>query len=80
MISGKLFDFSLRGYALGVSVFSYHSEFAIPLDLRIPKSMYVSAGLSRNAERPTIQMCMQYGSEDWVRLVCDRRHPLDEAR
>ena len=80
MISGKLFDFSLRRYALGVSISSYLAEFAVPFDLGIPKSMYVSARLSCNAKRPTIQKCMQYGSEDWVRLVCDRRRPTDEAR
>ena len=80
MISGKLFNFSLRGYALGVSISSYLAEFAVPFDLGIPKSTYVSARLSRNAKKPTIQRCMQSGSEDWVRLVCDRWRPIDEAR
>ena len=80
MISGKLFEFSLRGYALSGSLSSYLAEFAVPFDLGIPKSMHVSARLSRNAKKPTIQRCMQHGSEDWVRRVCDRRRPNDETR
>ena len=80
MISGKLFDFSLRECALGVSFSSYLAKFAVPFDLGIPKSMYISAILSRNAKRPTIQKCMQCGSEHWVRLVYDCRRPIDEAQ
>ena len=80
MISGKLFEFSLRGSALSGSLSSYLAEFAVPFDFGIPKSVYVSARLSRIAKKPTIQRCMQEGSEDWVRLVCDRRRPIDEAR